>query len=51
MKYKNITNTQKQNPPRLITHNNTIITKVKEITNIANYHFFNKKNQIREIFM
>ena len=32
---KTLTNTQKQIPPRLITHNNNIITKVKEITNTA----------------
>ena len=42
---------QKQIPPRLITHNNSLITKIKEITNIANEHFINKINNIINKFI
>ena len=47
---KDITNTNKQQTPRAITHNNTLITSTKQIANIANTHFINKINNIRNAF-
>ena len=47
---KQITNTQKQVPPCLITHNNIVITKISEIANIANQYFISKMNNIRSKF-
>ena len=47
---KNITNVSKQNPPRILTHNNQVITKLKLITNIANNYFHNKISTIRSKF-
>ena len=47
---KNITNISKKNPPRIHTHNNQVITKLKLITNIANNYFHNKISTIRSKF-
>ena len=44
---KNMTNTKKQSPPRLIKYKNKVITKLKQITNIANNHFTDKIYNIR----
>ena len=44
---KDMTNSHKQYPPRLIKYNNNVITKLKEITNIANNYFINKIHNIR----
>ena len=47
---KDITGTQKQTPPRLISFKNRVITKIKNISEIANSHFLSKINSIRSKF-
>ena len=47
---KTLTNNNKQNPPRIISYNNIVITKLKEICNIANNYFIQKINNIRDKF-
>ena len=40
--FKNLTNTNKQVPPRVILHNGNLITSIKKIVNIANNFFWKK---------
>ena len=47
---KQLTNKLKQTPPRMITHNNKVITSLNKITNIANNHYKNKVEKIRNTF-
>ena len=48
--FKNLTNTNKQVPPRVILHNGNLVTSVKKIVNIANEFFIDKISKIRESF-
>merc|ERR1712240_51393 len=48
--FKNLTNTNKQVPPRGILHNGNLVTSVKKIVNIANEFFIEKIHKIRESF-
>merc|ERR1712240_633465 len=48
---KELTNTCKKTPPRNIIHNNSVITSLKHIANIANNHFINKTTKIRNNFI
>ena len=48
--FKNLTNTNKQVPPRVILHNGNLVTSVKKIVNIANEFFIEKICKIRESF-
>merc|ERR1711867_344759 len=47
---KELTNTATKAPPRSIIHNNTIVTALKNIANIACTHFINKLVTIRSKF-
>ena len=47
---KELTNTATKAPPRSIIHNNTIVTSLKNIANIACTHFINKLVTIRSKF-
>ena len=47
---KNLTNTNKNQPPRMIINNGDKVTSLKKISSIANEHFINKINKIREGF-
>ena len=47
---KELTNTATKAPPRSIIHNNTIVTSLKKIANIACAHFINKVVTIRSKF-
>ena len=47
---KDLTNTATKAPPRNIIHNNTIVTSLKKIANIACTHFINKIVTIRSKF-
>ena len=40
--FKNITNNNKQVPPRNINHNGKYITSIKQICNIANQFYIDK---------
>merc|ERR1712240_2833 len=44
---KNLTNTNKQVPPRVILHNRNLVTSVEKIVNIANEYFVEKISKIR----
>ena len=48
--FKNLTNTNKQVPPRVILHNGNLVTSLKKIVNIANEFFIEKISKIRESF-
>ena len=48
--FKNLTNTSKQAPPRVIIYNGNLVTSVKKIVNIANEFFVEKIRKIRESF-
>ena len=48
--FKNLTNTSKQAPPRVIIYNGNLVTSVKKIVNIANEFFVEKVRKIRESF-
>ena len=48
--FKNLTNTNKQVPPRVILHNGNLVTSVKKIVNIANEYFVEKISKIRASF-
>ena len=45
-----LTNKLKQVPPRMISHNNKVVTSISKITNIANNHYKNKVEKIRKSF-
>ena len=47
---KELTNTSTKTPPRHIIHENSIITSIRKIANIANQHFINKIKTIRSKF-
>ena len=47
---RNITNNTKMIPPRIISYNNSIITSIKTIANIANEYFIRKIDIIRSKF-
>ena len=47
---KNLTNTNKQVPPRVILHNGNLVTSIKKIVNIANQFFVEKISKIRASF-
>merc|ERR1712240_204076 len=49
--FKDLTNTNKQVPPRVISHNGNLVTSVKKIVNIANEYFIEKICKIRESFL
>ena len=40
--FKNLTNSNKQVPPRVILHDGNLVTSVKKIVNIANQFFVDK---------
>ena len=48
--FKNLTNTNKQVPPRVILYNGNLVTSIKKIVNIANEFFIEKISKIRESF-
>ena len=48
--FKDLSNTNKQIPPRLILHNGNLVTSIKKIVNIANDFFIDKICKIRESF-
>ena len=48
--FKNLTNSNIQVPPRVITYNGNMVTSVKKIVNIANKFFIDKIQKIRESF-
>ena len=47
---KQLTNRLKQIPPQMISHDNKVVTSISKITNIANNHYKNKVNNIRNKF-
>ena len=48
--FKNLTNSNKQVPPRVISYNGNMVTSIKKIVNIANEFFIEKIQKIRESF-
>merc|ERR1711867_17087 len=48
--FKDLSNTNKQIPPRIILHNGNLVTSIKQIVNIANNFFIEKIRTIRESF-
>ena len=48
--FKDLTNTNKQVPPRIILHDGNLVTSIKKIVNIANEFFVEKIWKIRESF-
>ena len=47
---KELTNTSTKTPPRHIIHENSVITSLRKIANVANQHFINKIKKIRSKF-
>ena len=47
---KELTNTSTKAPPRHIIHENSVITSIRKIYNIASAHFINKIKEIRNNF-
>jgi len=47
---KNLTNTNKQNAPTTLIHNSTFVSSPRAIASIANTHYINKINTIRNSF-
>ena len=47
---KKLTNSSKQVPPRVISHNGNMVTSIKKIVNIANEFFIEKIQKIRDSF-
>ena len=47
---KFLTNSHKKGPPRLVTYNYRVITKIKKISSIENDHFTSKIDLIRSKF-
>ena len=48
--FKNLTNSNKQIPPRVILFNGNLITSIKKIVNISNQFFLDKISKIRANF-
>ena len=48
--FKKLTNSSKQVPPRVISHEGSMVTSLKKIVNIANVFFLEKNRKIREAF-
>ena len=48
--FKNLTNNNKQVPPRVILYNGNLVTSIKKIVNIGNEFFIDKISKIRESF-
>ena len=48
--FKKFTNSGKQVPPRVISHNVNMVTSIKKIVNIANEFFIEKIKKIRDSF-
>ena len=48
--FKDLSNTNKQVPPRIILHDGNLVTSIKQIVNIANNFFIEKIRTIRESF-
>ena len=48
--FKDLTNMNKQLPPRIILHDGNLVTSIKKIVNIANEFFVEKIRKIRESF-
>ena len=44
---KNLTDNNKQTPPRVLAEGGKLITSIKQICNIANKHYINKITNIR----
>ena len=47
---KSVTNTNKQQTPKNIIHNNTLVTSPAQLAHIANTHYVNKINTLRNTF-
>ena len=47
---KNLTDNNKQTPPRVLAEGGKLITSIKQICNIANKHYINKITNIRNKF-
>ena len=49
--FKKLTNSSKQVPPRVISHNGKMVTSIKKIVNIANEFFIEKIKKIGTLFL
>ena len=48
--FKKLTNSSKQVPPRVISHEGNMVTSLKKIVNVGNVFFLEKIQKIRESF-